>query len=158
MSVKRRFKEIDNSSSSSTPTCLCGLDAVQRICQKPGSNHGRSFWTCVSHSCRFFRSSDGKPWNSSVAPVSTEPTVDSHSDSDEQDIVSISPPPPRKRQRGNTLELDPEPFIANIVSGSARSLELTNKLEMVIKEESEVMAKLNDWFKKLEELLAKKTN
>lgn len=47
-------------SSSLTPTCVHGLEAVQLTCKNGGPNHGRMFWRCPhwreqDRMCDFFR-------------------------------------------------------------------------------------------------------
>src|SRR3989338_7174839 len=44
--------------------CDCGEDAVSQIVRKEGPNKGRSFYSCPSRSCKFFK------W--STAPVAAD--------------------------------------------------------------------------------------
>ena len=147
MAAKRKFNETE-APSSSPPTCSCGFDSVQRVCQKPGPNNGRPFFTCRTSSCSFFRSIDGKPWNKPTGPTTSTNSGDNETTGDES-------PEKKKRNNGcaNGYDMNPAPFLDNIVKGSSRVIEMLSRQELVSSQSKEVLAKMEEMVNKMESMV-----
>ena len=121
MATKRK-----NPENEAHPNCHYGVPAIEMICQKPGPNAQRPFYTCESGSSKFFSSVDGKPWNGKSQPPPAPPPHDQSPSGDESGEELISPPPQKKR-----LTIEGGPFLDNIIKSSSRSNQLLNRLEIL---------------------------
>ena len=135
MAAKRKFNETE-ASATSPPTFSCGFDSVQRVCQKPGPNNGLPFYTCRTSSCSFFRSINGKPWNKTTGFTTTN--------SGDNEVTGDESPEKKKKQNGNGYDMNPAPFLDNIVKGSSRVIEMLSRQELVSSQSKEMLTKMEE--------------
>ena len=151
MAGKRKFNETE-APATSPPTCSCGFDSVQRVCQKPGPNNGRPFYTCRTSSCSFFRSIDGKPWNKTTGFSTNNSTGFTTTNSGDNEATGEESPA-KKNQNGSGYDMNPSPFLNNIVKGSSRVIEMLSRQELVSSQSQEVLTKMEEMVNKMDAMV-----